>query len=145
MAATLGLIKNITEAVLGIGEVAIDNFTFKLFYKWSDRYFTMNSMHEFICSSSKRKDTFMVLYVQVRLDADSREFPGWLQPVLRHPHTLRDREFTPVLLISLTHLHVQSIDDVYWTEDAADEDMMNTYCWMYGHLNLPYDYMVGPH
>ena len=34
MAATLGLIKNITEAVLGIGEVAIDNFTFKLFYKW---------------------------------------------------------------------------------------------------------------
>ena len=39
----------------------------------------------------------------------------------------------------------QSIDDVYWTEDAADEDMMNTYCWMYGHLNLPYDYMVGAH
>ena len=36
----------------------------------------------------------------------------------------------------------QSIDDVYWTEDAADEDMMNTYCWMYGHLNLPHDYMV---
>ena len=39
-------------------------------------------------------------------------------------------------------LTLQSIDDVYWTEDAADEDMMNTYCWMYGHLNLPHDYMV---
>ena len=34
MAATVGLIKNITEALLGIGEVSIDNFTFKLFYKW---------------------------------------------------------------------------------------------------------------
>ena len=40
------------------------------------------------------------------------------------------------------HPTFQSIDDVYWTEDAADEDMMNTYCWMYGHLNLPHDYMV---
>ena len=34
MAATVGLIKNITEALLGIGEVSIDNFTFQLFYKW---------------------------------------------------------------------------------------------------------------
>ena len=34
MAATVGVIKSITEAVLGIGEVSIDNFTFKLFYKW---------------------------------------------------------------------------------------------------------------
>ena len=35
MADTVGLIKGATEAVLGIGEIAIDNFTFKLFYKWS--------------------------------------------------------------------------------------------------------------
>ena len=34
MAATVGLIKNITEALLGIGEVSVDNFTFQLFYKW---------------------------------------------------------------------------------------------------------------
>ena len=34
MATTVGLIKGATEAVLGIGEISIDNFTFKLFYKW---------------------------------------------------------------------------------------------------------------
>jgi len=94
MAATVGLIKNITEALLGIGEVSIDNFTFKLFYKWSA---------SFLIAAS-----FLVGYSQ---------YFG-----------------TPI------HCEI-SIDDVYWTEDAADEDMMNTYCWMYGHLNLPHDYM----
>jgi len=34
-----------------------------------------------------------------------------------------------------------SIDDDYWTEDFGDEDMFNTYCWMYGNLNLPHEYM----
>jgi len=35
MATELEGIKEVTEAILGIGEIAIDNFTFKLFYKWS--------------------------------------------------------------------------------------------------------------
>ena len=39
-------------------------------------------------------------------------------------------------------IYFQSIDDDYWTEDFGDEDMFNTYCWMYGHLNLPHEYMV---
>ena len=48
-----------------------------------------------------------------------------------------------IIILWLAYISTfQSIDNVYWTEDAADEDMMNTYCWMYGHLNLPHDYMV---
>jgi len=44
MADTVGLIKGATEAVLGIGEIAIDNFTFKLFYKWSATLFIASSI-----------------------------------------------------------------------------------------------------
>jgi len=35
MATEIEGIKDITESILGIGDVSIDNFTFKLFYKWS--------------------------------------------------------------------------------------------------------------
>jgi len=44
MATTVGLIKGATEVVLGIGEVSIDNFTFKLFYKWSVSLFITGSV-----------------------------------------------------------------------------------------------------
>ena len=60
MAATIGIIKSATEAVLGIGgvgltfgiinirlsfnQVSIDNFTFKLFYKWSVSLFIAGSV-----------------------------------------------------------------------------------------------------
>ena len=64
MAATIGIIKSATEAVLGIGgvslgvdaggilmicplslsQVSIDNFTFKLFYKWSVSLFIASSV-----------------------------------------------------------------------------------------------------
>ena len=49
MATTVGLIKGATEAVLGIGEISIDNFTFKLFYKWSVSLFIAGSVA--VCSS----------------------------------------------------------------------------------------------
>ena len=49
MASTVGLIKGATEVVLGIGEVSIDNFTFKLFYKWSVSLFIAGSVA--VCSS----------------------------------------------------------------------------------------------
>ena len=49
MATTVGLIKGATEVVLGIGEVSIDNFTFKLFYKWSVSLFIAGSVA--VCSS----------------------------------------------------------------------------------------------
>ena len=39
MATEVGLIKGATETVLSIGEVSIDNFTFRLFYKWSATLF----------------------------------------------------------------------------------------------------------
>ena len=63
MAATIGIIKSATEAVLGIGgvgltfgiinirlsfnQVSIDNFTFKLFYKWSVSLFIASSVTVF--------------------------------------------------------------------------------------------------
>ena len=44
MATTVELIKGATEAVLGIGEISIDNFTFKLYYKWSVSFFIASSV-----------------------------------------------------------------------------------------------------
>ena len=44
MATSVGLIKSATEAVLGIGEITIDNLTFKLFYKWSVSLFIASSV-----------------------------------------------------------------------------------------------------
>jgi len=44
MASELEGIKEITEALLGIGDVAIDNFTFKLFYKWSVSFYITSSV-----------------------------------------------------------------------------------------------------
>ena len=44
MATELEGIKEVTEALLGIGDVAIDNFTFKLFYKWSVSFYITSSV-----------------------------------------------------------------------------------------------------
>lgn len=44
MATAIGIVKSATEVVLGIGEVSIDNFTFKLFYKWSVSIFITGSV-----------------------------------------------------------------------------------------------------
>ena len=44
MASAIAIVKSATEAVLGIGEVSIDNFTFKLFYKWSVSFFITGSV-----------------------------------------------------------------------------------------------------
>ena len=44
MATEIEGIKEVTEAILGIGEVSIDNFTFKLFYKWSVSFFISGSV-----------------------------------------------------------------------------------------------------
>ena len=44
MASAITIVKSATEAVLGIGEVSIDNFTFKLFYKWSVSFFITGSV-----------------------------------------------------------------------------------------------------
>jgi len=92
--ASLGTIKGITESILGVGEVSIDNFTFKLYYKFSASFFIASS---FIVGMNQH----------------------FGDPI---------------------HCEI-AIDDDYWTEDFGDEDMFNTYCWMYGHLNLPYEYM----
>jgi len=92
--ASLGIIKGVTESILGVGEVSVDDFTFQLFYKFSASFFVASS--------------FIVGMHQYFGD--------------------------PI------HCEI-SIDDDYWTEDFGDEDMFNTYCWMYGHLNLPHEYM----
>jgi len=86
MAEQLGLIKGATEAILGIGEVSIDNFTFKLFYKWSVSLFIASSVT--VCSS---------------------QFFG-----------------DPIACES--------------ADDSIDEEVINAYCWMYSHFDMPPDY-----
>ena len=49
MATEVEVIKDATQTVLGLGEVSIDNFTFKLFYKWSVSLFIAGSVA--VCSS----------------------------------------------------------------------------------------------
>jgi len=93
MAAAVGVIKGATEAFLGIGGVSIDNFTFKLFYKWS--------VTAFIASS---------------ITVTSGQFFG--DPI--HCEIQRDEEFN--------------------TDDSADEDCVNNYCYMHATLNLPADF-----
>lgn len=44
MAAAIGIAKTATEIFLGVGEISIDNFTFKLFYKWSVTLFIVSSV-----------------------------------------------------------------------------------------------------
>ena len=65
MATTVGLIKGATEVVLGIGEVSIDNFTFKLFYKWSVSLFIAGSVA--VCSSQFFGDPVACETVSVKL------------------------------------------------------------------------------
>jgi hypothetical protein len=44
MAAALGIAKTATEIFLGVGEISIDNLTFKLYYKWSVTLFIVSSV-----------------------------------------------------------------------------------------------------
>ena len=44
MAAAIGIAKTATEIFLGVGEVSIDNLTFKLFYKWTVTMFIVSSV-----------------------------------------------------------------------------------------------------
>lgn len=44
MAAAIGIAKTATEIFLGVGEVSIDNLTFKLYYKWSVTLFIVSSV-----------------------------------------------------------------------------------------------------
>ncbi|XP_040575378.1 innexin inx2 isoform X1 [Lepeophtheirus salmonis] len=44
MAAAIGIAKTATEIFLGVGEVSIDNFTFKLYYKWTVTMFIVSSV-----------------------------------------------------------------------------------------------------
>ena len=44
MAAAIGIAKTATEIFLGVGEVSIDNLTFKLYYKWSVTLFVVCSV-----------------------------------------------------------------------------------------------------
>ena len=44
MAAAIGIAKTATEIFLGVGEISIDNLTFKLYYKWSVTLFIVSSV-----------------------------------------------------------------------------------------------------
>ncbi|XP_059095142.1 innexin inx2-like isoform X1 [Tigriopus californicus] len=44
MAAAIGIAKTATEIFLGVGEISIDNLTFKLYYKWTVTMFIVSSV-----------------------------------------------------------------------------------------------------
>jgi hypothetical protein len=50
MATTIGIVKSATETILGIGEVSIDNFTFKA---WAGAM-----GQKFVSTQKKRADRF---------------------------------------------------------------------------------------
>ena len=71
MATTVGLIKGATEAVLGIGEISIDNFTFKLFYKWSVSLFIAGSVA--VCSGQFFGDPIACETVSLDYDISEKD------------------------------------------------------------------------
>jgi len=95
MATAVGIIKSATEAVLGIGGISIDNFTFKLFYKWS-----------------------VSLFIACSVTVISGQYFG--DPI--HCDIQRELEFN--------------------TDDSADEDVVNNYCFMYATLDTPPDFQA---
>ena len=73
MATTIGIVKSATETILGIGEVSIDNFTFKLFYKWSVSLFVAGSVA--VCSSQFFGDP--ISCETVSNDTQGWKMDGW--------------------------------------------------------------------
>ena len=114
MATTVGLIKGATEVVLGIGEVSIDNFTFKLFYKWSVSLFIAGSVA--VCSS---------------------QFFG--DPVACETVTFLN--FLPRIFWEL--FSPKLFDQNVQADDSVDEEVLNHYCWMYSTFDIPEDFMVS--
>ena len=114
MATEVELIKVTTETVLSIGEVSIDNFTFKLFYKWSVSLFIAGSVLVF--SSQFFGDP-------IKCEIVSQD-SCW-----KYSHTI--------------HICLQARDNDFQTDDSADEDVVNNYCWMFSTLNIPPEFKVS--
>ena len=76
MAAAIGIAKTATEIFLGVGEVSIDNLTFKLHYKWSVTLFI-------VCSVLVQTSQFFgdpvqcetVSSLQARIESDLGKIP----------------------------------------------------------------------
>jgi len=83
MAAAIGIAKTATEIFLGVGEVSIDNLTFKLHYRYS-----------------------VTLLVAASVLVQTSQFFG--DPV-----------------------------QCETGEDSVDDDVLNSYCWMYSSFDIP--------
>jgi len=83
MAAAIGIAKTATEIFLGVGEVSIDNLTFKLHYRYS-----------------------VTLLVAASVLVQTSQFFG--DPV-----------------------------QCETAEDSVDDDVLNSYCWMYSSFDVP--------
>ena len=120
MATTVGLIKGATEVILGIGEVSIDNFTFKLFYKWSVSLFITGSV--------------VAVAGQFFGDPISCETVSFRHIILNK--VVKERDFWgggfPNKVLS-TFLQA---------DDSVDEEVLNHYCWMYTTFDIPSDFKV---
>ena len=80
MAAALGIAKTATEIFLGVGQVSIDNLTFKLFYKWSVTLFIVCSV--LVCTSQ-----FFGEPVQCETVSISLKFIFYISILLVAPYT----------------------------------------------------------
>ena len=122
MATELEGIKEVTEAILGIGEIAIDNFTFKvnlnlkmyvqnfllkLFYKWS-----------------------VSLYITGSVLVQANKFFG---DALACEGVSRFKYFGWNCAHSDSHLQ---------GEDTVDEEAIANYCMMYSEFLVPDNYLV---
>jgi len=87
MATTVGLIKGATEVILGIGEVSIDNFTFKLFYKWSVSLFITGSVA--VCSSQFFGDPIACETADDSVDEEVLNAYCWMYTTLDLPQDFK--------------------------------------------------------
>ncbi len=76
MAAAIGIAKTATEIFLGVGEISIDNLTFKLFYKWSVTLFIVSSV--LVCTSQFFGEPIQCETVSARADGQLRPLGGML-------------------------------------------------------------------
>ena len=127
MATELEGIKEVTEAILGIGEVAIDNFTFKVFnqpviecIKNIDSFFYLKLFYKWSVS----------LYITGSVLVQANKFFG---DALACEGVSRFKYFGWNCAHSNSHLQ---------GEDTVDEEAIANYCMMYSEFLVPDNYLV---
>ena len=64
--------------------------------------------------------------------------------VLRRPHPLRHCRTSSLGACQSNLIQFQSRDEEFNTDDSADEDCVNNYCYMFAKFDMPPDFKVTP-